>query len=384
MKRRFLALALSLGLLVPAVAGAEVKDPLLQKLVDKGTITAQEAEEVQAKGSPLKDLSIGATAFIDYSFGQTGGATKTNYNRFTVQRAYLNVKKEITPWLRFRLTPDVKTSSSTAGDYTIRLKYLYADFLTPDLGPLTGNDVRAGLGHTPYLDFEETVNGYRMQSAMFQDKRGLITSSDLGVSVLGDFGGKLTKEQIEEVGNSGYAGRFGGYHIGVYNGGGYGAATENNQNKSIQARITVRPLPDMLPELQVTYHGITGKGNAASDPTWTNNTGLITYQRKLAVVTAEIMTGKGNLSGADEKKKRGYSFFGKVVIPTYQKVAAFARYDSLDPDTSVSNDRIKTTIFGASYRITGDNYLVAAYEKTHDQAQPYEDKKGQVVLQIAF
>jgi hypothetical protein len=383
MKRKLIALALGLGLVVPAVSGAEVKDPLLQKLVDKGTLTAAEAEEVQGKTNWLKGFSIGGLAYVDYSFGQTGGATKTNYNRFTLQRGYINIKKEITPWFKMRVTTDIKTSSTQTGDYTIRMKYLYADFLTPDLGPVTDNDVRVGLGQTPFLDFEEGISTYRMQSPMFQDKRGLITSSDLGVSVNGNFGGKLTAEQIEEVGSASYAGKFGGYFIGVYNGGGYSSAGELNQNKAIQGRVTVRPL-DALPGLQLTYYGITGKGNAASNPTWSNNTGFISYQNKLWAATAQFMKGKGNISGSDTNKKKGYSFFGRVTVPTYTKVAAFARYDSLDPDTTVANDRITTTIVGASYRIIGDNMLVAAYEKTHDKTKTEDDKKGQVVLQLAF
>ncbi len=385
MKRKLIALALGLGLLVPALASAEVKDPLLQKLVDKGTLTSQEAEEVQGKTTWLKGLSIGATVFVDYSFGQTGGATKSNYNRFTLQRGYINIRKEITPWFKMRMTPDIKVSpSSQTGDYTVRMKYLYADFLTPDLGPVTDNDVRVGLGHTPFLDFEEGVNTYRMQSPMFQDKRSLITSSDLGVSVNGNFGGKLTREQVEEVGSASYAGRFGGYFIGVYNGGGYSSTGEQNQNKAIQGRVTVRLLPDALPGLQLTYYGITGKGNAANNPAWTNNTGFVSYQNKLWAATAEFMTGKGQINGADSNKKKGYSLFGRFTVPAYTKVAAFARYDSLDPDTTIANDRITTTIVGASYRIIGDNLLVAAYEKTHDKTKTEDDKKGQVVLQIAF
>lgn len=395
MKRKLFALILGLGLIAPSAAGAEVTDPLLIKLVDKGTLTAQDAEELQSKKtelpSALKGLSIGGVAFIDYSFGQNGGAAKTNYNRFTLQRGYINVKKEITPWLRARITPDIKTGSSTTGDYTIRMKYLYADFLTPDLGPLTNNALRAGLGQTTFLDFEEALNGYRMQGAMFQDRRGLITSSDLGVSVLGNFGGRLTKEQVEEVGNSNYDGRFGTYHIGVYNGGGYGAATENNQNKSIQGRITVRPLPDILPGLQLTYLGITGKGNTndsltGKPETWTNNTGFLSYQHKYAVASAEYLTGKGSNGGdaSSAKKKSGYSLFAKVTLPVYEKVAVFGRYDYLDPNKDASNDKIKTTIGGVSYRLHGDNYIVAAYERTRDQTKTQDDKKGQVVLQVAF
>lgn len=394
MKRTLLALITGLGLIAPVAASAGSNDALIQKLVDKGTLTGQEAEEIKSgTKDPLKGLSLGGVAFVDYSFGQTGGATRSNYNRFTLQRVYVNIKKEITPWLKVRVTPDIKSGSTVTGDYTIRMKYTYADFLTPDLGPITNNDIRAGLGHTPMLDFEESINGYRMQGPMFQDRSHLITSSDIGVSVLGNFGGKLTKEQTEEVGNHHYNGRYGTYHIGVYNGGGYGATGENNQNKSIQGRLTVRPLPDILPGLQLTYLGITGKGNASTNDTvtgkpqtWTNNTGMLSFQHRYAVLTAEYMSGKGSNGGDTSyaRKKKGYSVFGKVTVPMFDKVSVFGRYDELDPDKDVANDKVKTYIGGVSYRIHGDNYIMAAYEKTQDQTKANDDKKGQIVLQIAF
>lgn len=395
MKRKLFSLILGIGLAAPLAAGAEVNDPLLQKLVDKGTLNPAEAEEIQSKKvelpAALKGLSVGGVAYFDYSFGQTGGAAKSNFNRFTLQRGYININKEITPWFKARITPDIKAGASVTGDYTIRMKYLYADFLTPDLWPLTNTDIRAGLEHTPFLDFEESLNGYRMQGSMFQDKRGLITSSDLGVSVLGNLGGKLGKEEIEKVGNQSYAGRFGSYHVGVYNGGGYSSAAENNQDKTLQGRLTVRPLPDLIPGLQLTYFGITGKGNTNDSvtnkpQTLRNNTGFLSYQHKYATVSAEYMTGKGGIGGdtSSAKKKSGYSFFGKFVVPVYDKVAFFARYDSLDPNKDTPKDRIKTSIGGVSYRIYGENYLVAAYEKTRDETKAQDDKKGQVVLQVAF
>ena len=272
MKRRLFVFMLGCAFAAPLAANAEVTDPLLRKLVDKGTLSATEAEEVQSKKvelpAALKGLSVSGIAFFDFSAGQSasGASAKTDFSRFTLQRGYLNIVKEITPWMRARMTTDIKSGTTVTGDYTVRMKYLYADFLTPDMGPLTNTDIRAGLGHTTYLDFEESINGYRMQGSMFEDKRGLITSSDLGVSVQGYLAGKLSKEQTAEVGSGSYAGR----------------------------------------------------------------------------------------------------------------------YDSFDPNKDASDDRITTTIGGVSYRITGQNYIVAAYEKTHDETKAYDDKKGQVVLQVAF
>lgn len=379
MKRRLVAFILGLSLASPLAAKADVNDALLQKLVEKGTITSEEAEGIQSK-SPLNGLKIGGVVYLDYSFGQKNG-NATNYNDLTLQRAYININKEITPWFKARITPDIY---STSDGYTVRMKYAYADFLTPDMGHLTDNDIRVGLGQLPWLDFEESLNGYRMQSTMFQDKRGLVTSSDAGLSILGNIGGKLSKEQIAEVGNKSYAGKYGSYHIGLYNGGGYSKTTDSNQNKSIQGRFTIRPLPEMLPGLQLTYFGVSGKGNTAAEPDWTNNTGLISYQQKYVTASAEYFSGNGNFKGDDENTKSGYSFFGKVVLPMYEKVALFGRYDLLDPNTDASNNNIETTIAGASYRIHADNYLVAAYETTRDHTKTDADKKGQIVLQISF
>lgn len=387
MKKMPFVLMVCLFFFAPLLAGAEVKDPLLKKLVEKGTITREEAEEIQSKTGTelpkaLQGLSIGALAYIDYSFGEKNH-NHTNFNQFTLTRGYINIRKEITPWFKARLTPDITTASN--GDVSLRMKYLYADFLAPDLGPVTDIDIRPGLAHIPWLDFEESINIYRMQGTMFQERFGSFNSGDFGVGVLGNFGGTLNKEEQEAVGySSPYSGRYGGYHVGVYNGGGYHAA-EANQNKAVEGRLSVRPLPYIVPGLQFTYFGISGKGNTSAKPAWTNNTGFISYQNKIVVLTAEYVRGKGQQDGADTKKKGGYSLFGDFRLPIYDKVSAFARYDVWDPDTAVPGDKQFLAIGGAGYRIYGGNYLVAAYEKTHYQQSGFkDDKKGQIVLQVSF
>lgn len=407
MRKMIVAVVLGLLLAYPMSAKAEINDALLQKLVDKGTLTSEEAEGIQSKSSSkgVSGVSIGGLVYYSYSFGETGNGKTTPYNRFTLDRAYINVYKEITPWFKVRITPDIKSTpkitKSTVDSgtpdatpdygYAVRMKFAYADFLTSDMGVLTDTAVRVGLGHTPWLDFEETFNTYRMQSQMFQNKRGLVDASDAGVSILGNIGGKLNEDQIKKVGNKGYAGRYGTYHIGAYNGGTYNQATENNQDKTIQGRLSVRPLPDILPGLQLTYFGITGEANnnnSLGTKNYIDNTGFVSYQHRYVLASAEYYSGDGNFQGDDilNKKSTGYSFFGKVVLPMYEKVAFYGRYDLMDRDTdSTSDQKIETTIGGASYKIYGENYLVAAYEKTHDHADSSKDDvKGQVVLQLSF
>ncbi len=392
MKNRFVPAMLLLSLVACGMSFAEGNDALLDKLVEKGTLTKEEALEIESKKAGqlpayLKGLSIGGLAYIDYSFG-TKSQNDTRFSQFSLTRGYINIKDTITPWFRARITPDVYTA--TDGSTALRMKYLYADFLTPGLGPLADNDIRVGLGHTPWLDFEESINIYRMQGTMFQERTGVAiqNSADSGVSLLGNFGGTLTKEAQENVGyTSPYSGKYGSYHVGVYNGSGYKSA-ETNQDKPIEGRITIRPLPDIVPGLQFTYFGIHGKGNTAANPNkWTDNTGFVSYQNRIVVLTAEYVGGKGEQAGTDEKRHKGYSFFGDFRLPFYDKVSVFARYDNWVNDTTAPHSKQMTTIAGLGYRIYGNNYVVAAFEKIHYQqiaAAQADDKKGQVVLQVSF
>ena len=372
-------------------------DTLLKTLQNKGVLTEEEASAIMTEQEKerksvlpkaLEGLSVGGVAFIDYSAGTTG-KNGTDFNKFSLTRGYINIKKDITPWLKARVTPDVTqitdAANSQKGDLELRMKYYYVDFLIPGYGLLTDNDLRVGLAQMPWIDFQETINIYRMQGVMFQESFKNFDSSDLGVGLIGNLGGKLNKELQEQVGYATpYNGRYGSYHIGVYNGAGY-HATEDNQNKIIERRITIRPLPDATPGLQVTYLGISGKGNKAATPDWSNNSAFISYQNRQIVLTGEYALAKGNQKGDDEKDKTGYSIFGDFRLPFCEGLAIMARYDVWDPDTDASNDKEKLTIGGVSYRVLGNNYLLVAYEqRQYDKPGDKDDKKGQVVFQINF
>ena len=104
-----------------------------------------------------------------------------------------------------------------------------------------------------------------------------------------------------------YDGRYGSWHVGVYNGTGY-HAVEVNPNKPVEYRVTLRPLPDKLPGLQATYFGLYGKGNNTSvssfgtpffsySPDWVINMGYLSYQHPWFLLSAQIIAAKGNQAG---------------------------------------------------------------------------------------
>lgn len=372
-------------------------DKLIKTLKEKGVITEEEASTIMTEAAAekksvlpkgLEGISIGGVAYVDYSAGTTN-KDGTDYNKFSLTRGYINIKKDVNPWLKVAVTPDVtlitSTTNSQKGDLELRLKYYYADFLLPAYGLFTDNILRAGLAHMPWLSFQESTNIYRMQGSMFQERFGNFNSADLGVGLIGNFGGKVSKEMQERIGySSPYNGMYGSYHIGIYNGGGY-HATEDNQNKVIEGRVTVRPVPDTIPGLQLTYFGLSGKGNKSTNPDWNSHTAFVSYQNSDVVLTGEYVRAKGNQKGDDEKDKSGYSVFGDYRLPFNESVAVMARYDVWDPDTDKSNDREKLTIVGVSYKLYEKNHLLAAYEqKQYDAAGAEDDKKGQVVYQISY
>jgi hypothetical protein len=204
-------------------------------------------------------VKVGGTWYLSYQDGEAGNA---EFSRFVIKRGYIIVDAKIAPWMSARITPDTTVDSS--GDIKVRLKYAYAKFAAPDFGFVTKPEMEAGVAHTPWLDFEEHINNYRMQDTMFMERNGLFNSADAGVTVMGLLGGTVSESYQKSVSKE-YPGRWGSFALGVYNGGGY-HASEANTNKVLEGRLTIRPLPDVAPGLQLSYFGVNGKGNTAQEP----------------------------------------------------------------------------------------------------------------------
>ncbi|MDA8165914.1 MAG: hypothetical protein M0017_12890 [Desulfobacteraceae bacterium] len=369
--KKSLAAAALLALSLPAVGSAAQaadagQSPLLDILIQKGILTQEEAgriqqeaaaqeqqkqqemvKDIQDKGlaipEALKGIKIEGLGYIDYSAGNHGAAgdKQSSYNDFTLQRGYLGVTKEITPWLGARVTTDITRLAS--GDIETRIKYLYAYAKPKNVGFLTDMTAEFGQGHIPWLDFEEHVNPFRLQGTMPIERAGVLNSADVGISLQGFFGGKLADAKAR-TGNGAYAGRYGSWHFGVYNGAGY-HADDKNGNKPIEGRLTLRPLPDTLPGLQLSYFGVTGKGNQpTNEPDYSVNMGMISYEHPAFILYTDYIRTTGNSGGtwvvpgtSDSLETSDLAFFGTYHLPVLQrKLSVFGRYDHFDGD--VNND----------------------------------------------
>lgn len=422
-------------------ARAQELDPLLNLLIENKVITKEQAAAVQAeydkrkagakeevkqaaqeevaKAKPnLGDLSgvkVGGRIFYSFQDGESFSATspskdKTDaYNKFVLKRAYIEISKDITPWMRAQITPDIYQDA--AGNYNFRVKYAMGLFHWNGGSFVAKPEIEAGIVHTPWLDFEEGINAYRVQDTMFMERVGVITSSDAGVMLSGQFGGELPKSYQDDVAKKN-PGRYGSFAVGFYNGGGY-ASVEANTNKTFQARLTYRPLPDYLPGLQVSGFCVAGRGNTAPKkfdkdpfnrreiyPDYRVLAGMISYQHEHFTLTAQTFEARGNPGGTryysdkdyipgkvdpayifQSRYQKGYSFFGEAKLPSDKKWSVIARYDHYDPDTKGIQevghlyDVQNRFITGVAYRLFKENLLLLDYDQlSHDGV--YKNKDG--------
>ncbi|MBN2381795.1 hypothetical protein JXQ70_02845 [bacterium] len=374
--------------------------------------TGRAAEEGGASSlsKTLEGLSFDIEAYLDYSIGQSAqpGDEEEDYNSFKSTRGYFTVKKSILPWLGVRMTWDLHQVSD--GYYELRYKYLYAELKAAGAGPFTDIKAELGMGHTPWLDFEGKINPYRCQGTMPLERAGAINSADLGIGLLGNLGGKLENAK-KLTGQSSYDGQWGSWHLGVYNGSGY-SSSEKNEDKPIAARLTLRPLPSVLPGLQLSYFGTFGKGNVEpvdeediEAPDFQVNLGMISFNHPRFTITGQYFMTKGNAKGTwvdaegEALNTEGYAAFASIKLPVADdKLTFWARYDHFDADADhvlADKTAYDLTIASLVWDFYKGNLLMLAYETTdyeEDNAgkgkvpevgtKLGQDQKFQVVWQV--
>lgn len=314
----------------------------------------------------LESSSVSTQIFLGYRYFMEGN---DHFNEFTVKRGYINFQKSLNKYLSGRITPDltVDQEGDGEGDLEMRLKYCYME-LKDDGNYWIFSNPRVVVGEvfTPWVDFEEKINLYRVVGSHFLDKASIVSSADFGITSTALIGGKLDSNYQKEVNNS-YPGRYGSLAFGVYNGGGYHALEKNN-NKTLQWRLTIRPLPEVLTGFQISYTGAHGKGNTDLYPDWNFNAGVMSYENKFFTLTGQYFKGVGNHEGsiADVNGKSynvdGYSAFAELKF-FKKKLSLFGRYDYMNTDKITEKVKSTQEVIGISYHIYGKNQVVLDFNR---------------------
>ena len=272
-------------------------------------------------------VSVGGLTYIQYDAELEN---RDGYNAFDVTRGYINITGDLAKNIKYRMTPDVRrlTDGGLAGSMVFRVKYAYVEF--DNVVPHSW--LRLGAHQTPWLDFEESINRYRVQGTVFSEREGVIPSSaDVGLGYL---------QQLP--------GSYGEINAGVYNGEGVNRP-DANKYKSVQARVTARPLPA----------GEVAKGlrlSAFYDWGWFDGGrprrhGIVmaSFEHSHLVATAQWLTATERPAPLiTDVERRGYSTFLEL-RQGLEGWAGLLRFERFDPDTGMPSNSHRRTILGVAY-----------------------------------
>lgn len=274
------ALAIAV-LAVPARAGSGIEDILYEKgqITKEEWVKAKAAKESEmsksASASPstasnlLKGIELKATFYFDFTYAGgdsfTADTTRKGINTaqtisnrgladgFHFSRVYLTLIKRFDEGHHFRLTLDQMVNdvggnggctanglggsagkcheagpfgldgwSSNARNSTF-VKYAYYNHVvTPGL------EVRIGVNQTPWIEYEEHRWTYRYRGPVMVDEQSFQTSSDMGVSLLG----QALDKKVD-------------YHFAFMNGEGYQNTTDGRSYAWL-GRISVEPIKGVI------------------------------------------------------------------------------------------------------------------------------------------
>jgi hypothetical protein len=288
-------------------------------------------------------VGVGVTIFADYTYNDApeikdSDGNSVNKSEFEVRRAYINVTGQLNHIVAFRITPDIASRFTTAtastnydGSVVFRLKYAFAQFNLD--GPLKshGSWVRFGQQQTPYVDFMEGIYRYRFQGTIFEERVGLLSSSDVGLS-----------------GHYNFPNNYGDVHLGYYNGDTYSKAEANDQ-KAFQIRGTLRPLPKakVLKGWRLTaFYDQDSPVKDGKRERFIANTTFEHPNLNLGFDYVEAKDKASGLAGKPQTDGEGWSIW--VNPRTKVGVEALFRYDDYKPNKDV-DARQKRTLAGVSY-----------------------------------
>lgn len=310
------------------------------------------------------DIKFSGQWFISYQSGRLNNVTD---NEFLLKRGYITFQKKFDDRFSARITQDVVVDreGDGEGDIEIRLKYGFLRYQFEGGGFFHKPYLEFGLVSRPWIDFEQSINPYRVQGTMYLERNGLLSSADYGVGFVSLLGGEVSEEYQKNVSNS-FPGKYGSIAVGIYNGGGY-HAIEKNENKTVDGRLSLRPLPDYLPGLQLSFVGTFGKGNVSSSPEHSVTAGIISYESRLFDAAVTYYKGKGFEDGSrldqsgNPPSNKGYSLFADFNIPG-TKFSLIGRYDYFSSRSQNALRESERFIAGLAYYFFGDSKILIDYD----------------------
>ncbi len=338
----------------------------------------------------LKGFKFGTTIYAEWNaINRFNG---NNTNQFALNRAYVTLTKDFSDWLGMNFTSDLFTArdpNDVNNGLELRIKFAFLNL------KLLGTESMMGMIPTPSDYYDSAIWPYRVQGHNFLDDQNIQATADLGVVNMGVIGGYMDEDYLKYAAKP-FAGKWGGYMIGVYSGAGFDAQ-ENNNNKVVSGLVYVRPFPmiPILKGLQLAYTGTYGESNnnfasgngPVSDfPIWQANIGQISLQHPYFTVMGQYYWGRGTRASNEENDRRGYLVSGFLRIPRFEKLRTFGKWYYYDPNTNRSDDERNVYVAGFSYDVSKEFMPFLAWERQDSRVNSglVDYNKYQIGFQLKF
>ncbi len=263
----------------------------------------------------------------------TGSQVDDAASGFHVDRGYFEMRYHPEKSTTYRITLDTKGPDQ---DYFI--KYAYAQI---KIAGENSHYIKFGLNHTPTVDYYQSdIWQHRYVAKTFVDDVGAYTSSDLGVSFLGEVADMVS------------------YYVSLMNGEGYDK-TPNGAGYAIEGRVEVHAAG-----ARVGVHGQSeSKRNGVDGYDPTREGVYAAYFGPWGNAAAEYLMADDGDAATSFNDGTGYSGLVNVNLPVGNNSKAFARYDSIDKKDTGTDQTL--TIVGVETE-ANKNVMVAVDYQSRD------------------
>lgn len=396
MKRKLcviIALIITVLLSQQTVFAVELDEVLLDRLVEKGLITLEDAAIIRAETAikTQEELELKRTDKYNVEgktkFGFGGylqlqyNATQSVFSESRIRRARIDVKGDIPENISWRLQMDTVqplkrvldslalTQNPTTKDVSIKtttttvvtrpvlldatIDYKFPSFIFR-VGQFKLPFGRENLESSPKLD---TINRSQVTEKLVPGRDIGSQGRDIGALVSGIYAFS--------------SGKMVDYSIGVFNGAGINVGDDNN-SKDIAVRLLTFPAQGLT--CGTAYYS----GKSGPDRKKKLRTGFeLSYITPTLSLKSEYVTGKEGLI-------KKYGWYGQLGYKFHLQKELVLKFDRLEPDKTKVNDRSSVWTLGLNWFLNKSSKIQANYEWKTEEGKKIDNNTFLTQFQVQF
>ena len=355
--KRIFALGVALLLATAAQLAAAVSetDALIQLLLTKGIITAEEAANLRAELAVAKQEEKDKQKEAPVTAAkplQLSGYAELRYRQvdyikdsFDVRRARLDLRGAFGKGFDYRLQVDAAGSSAKLLDAALRWRY-------DDRLALIGGQFKIPFSQENLQSSNkmELINRSMVVGALVArglDIIGEQNGRDIGLAANGSFPLSAGSASLE-------------YAVGVFNGSGINR-TDLNDQKDVVGRLVIKPMTGLSLGLS-GYEGRYTLSSASGRRDIRRRLGAeFAVQQGPFLARGEYIWGRD----ADTERDGWYLLGGWMAVPG--KLQLLYRYDRYDPDAALKGNTSRLDTLGVAWYFSKSAFLQLNYDKARGQ-----------------